>query len=211
MCFTVSYRECVCLLGCTAGVERHVHAFLLCGTLCPLPPPSLLSKPLGHFHHVLPEGGPHEGVEDGVEAAVGEGQALRHLSHLIQHFARPAVGHQDVDRVHRSVHLQHVVRQLSDHVHPHHYQENSDSSTLLASALDGDALYCSANIPVADHHDQERKQEAKQHLCYLQGGFPPSTHRRRVDSQTDVPVRRPSHLWEKQIREAEDESRHPGD
>lgn len=87
----ISNGEGVRLLRRTVGVERHVHP-LIFGATPPPSPPSLF-EPFGRFHQVVAERRAHKGVEDGVDAAVCEGQALGHLSRLVHDFTGAAVGH----------------------------------------------------------------------------------------------------------------------
>ena len=70
-----SYGEGRGVLGGRVGVEGDLHGRLV--PVAEAPPP--LAQALYDLEDMLTEGGPDESVEDGVEAAVAEGQALRDL------------------------------------------------------------------------------------------------------------------------------------
>lgn len=69
---------------------------------------------LGHFHNVVFKRGSHENIQDRVEAAVKECDALCNLDGNIHAFAHVTVSDQGVDDVYGLAELDNVIRQLSD-------------------------------------------------------------------------------------------------
>lgn len=164
-------------------------------------PPKSLPEVLHHSQDVSPEGGAHEGVQEGVDAGVRQRQPLCHLNSLIEALADLAVGHDNIDNVHGAAELHHVVRQLSEQEHGHHRQQDTQGAPLSLSLHSGSPAQQPAHPAVAHHHDQERYQEPEEHLQQLQGSLGCSGHAGRIDLRTGHPVmgglhRRKDELWQ---------------
>jgi hypothetical protein len=79
---------------------------------------------LGYFHNIVFERGSHKNVEDGVEAAVKECNALGDLDGHVHAFAHVTAGDQGVDGVYGLAELDNVIRQLSDDENDNHCEQN---------------------------------------------------------------------------------------
>ncbi|KAF3827140.1 hypothetical protein GH733_002626 [Mirounga leonina] len=83
---------------------------------------------LSNFHNVVFKRGSHENIQDWVEAAVKECNALRDLDGNIHAFAHVAVGDQGVDDVYDLAEPDNVIRQLSDNENYNHCEQNFEGS-----------------------------------------------------------------------------------
>uniref|UniRef100_A0A8C4L9Y9 Acyl-CoA dehydrogenase family member 11 n=1 Tax=Equus asinus TaxID=9793 RepID=A0A8C4L9Y9_EQUAS len=83
---------------------------------------------LGNFHNVVFKRGSHKNIQDWVEAAVEECNALCDLDGNIHAFAHVAVGDQGVDDVYGLAELDNVIRQLSDNENYNHCEQNFEGS-----------------------------------------------------------------------------------
>lgn len=83
---------------------------------------------LGNFHNVVFKRGSHKNIQDWVEAAVEECNALCDLDGNIHAFAHVAVGDQGVDDVYGLAELDNVIRQLSDNENYNHCKQNFEGS-----------------------------------------------------------------------------------
>nr|XP_021534382.1 acyl-CoA dehydrogenase family member 11 [Neomonachus schauinslandi] len=83
---------------------------------------------LSNFHNVVFKRGSHENIQDWVEAAVKECNALRDLDGNIHAFAHVAVGDQGVDNVYDLAEPDNVIRQLSDNENYNHCEQNFEGS-----------------------------------------------------------------------------------
>ncbi|KAA8580698.1 hypothetical protein FQN60_013656 [Etheostoma spectabile] len=138
----------------SSGVECDLHCRLR--VYMSWVSPKSLSKVLGSLEDVSPEGGSNEGIEDRVNAGVGQGQPLCHLDSLIQALAEFTVSHEDVDDVHCSTQLDHVVGQLSEQEYSHNSQQDTQGAPLPVSLHPSCTAQCPSYQGVAQHHDQER-------------------------------------------------------
>ena len=79
---------------------------------------------LGNFHDVVFKRVSHKNIQDRVEAAVKECNALCDLDGNIHTFAHVAVGDQGVDDIYGLAKLDNVIRQLSDKENYDHCEQN---------------------------------------------------------------------------------------
>lgn len=126
------------------GIERNLlHIFSLSS-----PGPIFL----GNFHNVVFKRGPHKNIEDWVETAVKERQALCDLDGNIHAFARVAVGDHRVDDVDGLAELDNVIRQLSGDENYNHCEQNFEGSRFFNVWHLDECLCCDK---VANSHDKK--------------------------------------------------------
>lgn len=143
----------------TWGLENSSVAFwgLRCGPAGPRHP--LLSVfLLKKLHHLLPELLSHEGVEDRVDAAVEQSQAVCYHQSLVNWHPQSTVKTNQI-RPHEDVHNHgRVVRHPAQQEHHHHSYDDLHGPVLPETSTlqhlgDGDA--------VAIYHHKQREQKAK--------------------------------------------------
>lgn len=187
-------------LRLSARFERDLHCRLLLH-MSRVSAKSL-TKVFCSLEDVSPERGPHESIEERVNAGVGQRQGLCHLDSSIQVLADFTVGHEDVDDVHRSAQLDHIVGQLGEQENSHHSQQDPKGTPLPVSPHPSCLTQRPPYAAVADHHDQEGEQEPKGHLQQLQGSLGRSGHLVRVDGCAGHPVMRVLHCGEDELGNA---------
>lgn len=175
----------------------------------PTKPPKPLPEVLHHPQDVSPEGGPHKGVQEGVDAGVRQRQPLCHLKSPIEALADLAVGHHDINGVHGAAELHHVVRQLSEQEHGHHCQQDTQGTPLSLSLHFGSPTQHPPHPAVAHYHDKERYQEPEEHLQQLQGSLGCSGHAGRIDLRAGHPVMGVLHRRKDELRQAEEAGHGP--
>lgn len=119
---------------------------------------------LGHFHDVVFKRGSHKDIQDWVEAAVKECNALCDLDGDIHAFAHVAVGYQGVDDVYGLAELDNVIRQLSDNENYNHCEQNFEGSRFFnVWHLDE----CSGRDKVAHSHNKKRYHKSDADFQHL--------------------------------------------
>lgn len=123
---------------------------------------------LGHFHDIVFERGPHEDIQDGVEAAVEECDALRNLDGNVHALAHVAVSDQQIDGIYGLAELDNVIGQLGDNENNNYCEQNPEGSRLFnVGHLDERP----GSNGIAHAHDEKGNHEADADFQHLNGCF----------------------------------------
>lgn len=181
----------------------------------PSPPPHLRQapppeQPLAHLGQLPPELHPHEAVQERVEGAVRQPQALRHQGAHVQRPAVQAAPGNRAQRLQAVRHLEAVVRRPADDKRRHQGDDEVEGLALLPA---GGGAQGSEDADVAVEHDQHGQSEAQDHADHLQGDLPVSGVLRDPGTAQQAPVVAQGglvhHLLESDIHAAQGQAADP--